>query len=113
MVEGPLAFTELHLYFRNDESRVREGTFQITLPAHASIFTGLLPIAHGVRNNGNFYLADRFPTLATILKAQGYRTAAFVSSFILDRRYGLARGFDSYDDRMEGAETQVVALEAR
>jgi choline-sulfatase len=84
----------------------------ITLPAHASIFTGLYPIAHGVRNNGNFYLADRFPTLATILKAEGYRTAAFVSSFILDRRYGLARGFDSYDDRMEGQDTQVVALEA-
>jgi arylsulfatase A-like enzyme/Flp pilus assembly protein TadD len=84
----------------------------ITLPAHASIFTGLYPTAHGVRNNGNFYLADRFPTLATILKSQGYRTAAFVSSFILDRRYGLARGFDTYDDRMEGAQPQVIALEA-
>jgi arylsulfatase A-like enzyme/Flp pilus assembly protein TadD len=84
----------------------------ITLPAHASIFTGLLPIAHGVRNNGNFYLADRFPTLATVLKARGYRTGAFVSSFILDRRYGLARGFDSYDDAMEGAQAQVVSLEA-
>jgi choline-sulfatase len=84
----------------------------ITLPAHASIFTGLYPIAHGVRNNGNFTLSDRYPTLATILKSQGYRTAAFVSSFILDRRYGLARGFDRYDDRMEGAETQVISLEA-
>ncbi len=84
----------------------------ITLPAHASIFTGLYPIAHGVRNNGNFYLADRFPTLATVLGAQGYRTGAFVSSFILDRRYGLARGFDTYDDAMEGAQPQVVALEA-
>jgi choline-sulfatase len=84
----------------------------ITLPAHASIFTGLYPIAHGVRNNGNFTLSDRHPTLTTILKSQGYRTAAFVSSFILDRRYGLARGFDRYDDRMEGAEAQVISLEA-
>ncbi|HXY40357.1 MAG TPA: sulfatase-like hydrolase/transferase, partial [Vicinamibacteria bacterium] len=84
----------------------------ITLPAHSSILTGLYPFTHGVRNNGNFYLADRFPTLATVLKAQGYRTAAFVSSFILDRRYGLARGFDTYDDAMEGAQSQVVALEA-
>ncbi|HXB56176.1 MAG TPA: sulfatase-like hydrolase/transferase [Vicinamibacteria bacterium] len=84
----------------------------ITLPAHASIFTGLYPIAHGVRNNGNFTLSDRYPTLATLLKSQGYRTAAFVSSFILDRRYGLARGFDRYDDRMEGAEAQVISLEA-
>jgi arylsulfatase A-like enzyme/Flp pilus assembly protein TadD len=84
----------------------------ITLPAHASILTGLHPPTHGVRNNGNFYLADRFQTLATVLRGQGYRTAAFVSSFILDRRYGLARGFDTYDDAMQGAQPQVVALEA-
>ena len=84
----------------------------ITLPAHASIFTGLYPFAHGVRNNGNFYLGDGVPTLGTRLKAEGYRTAAFVSSFILDRRYGLARGFDLYDDRMTGAQAQVVSLEA-
>jgi arylsulfatase A-like enzyme/Flp pilus assembly protein TadD len=84
----------------------------ITLPAHATIFTGLYPFEHGVRNNGNFYLADRFPTLATVLAGQGYRTAAFVSAFVLDRRYGLARGFEVYDDRMQGAQAQVVSLEA-
>ena len=84
----------------------------ITLPAHASIFTGLYPPAHGVRNNGNFYLGERFETLATVLRRQGYRTAAFVSSFILDRRYGLARGFEVYDDAMQGAQPQVIALEA-
>ena len=84
----------------------------ITLPAHASILTGLYPFEHGVRNNGNFYLADRFETLPAVLAATGYRTAAFVSSFVLDRRYGLARGFESYDDRMQGAQSQVVSLEA-
>jgi arylsulfatase A-like enzyme/Tfp pilus assembly protein PilF len=84
----------------------------ITLPAHASILTGLYPFEHGVRNNGNFYLADRFETLATVLAAHGYRTAAFVSSFVLDRRYGLSRGFESYDDRMQGAQSQIVSLEA-
>jgi arylsulfatase A-like enzyme/Tfp pilus assembly protein PilF len=84
----------------------------ITLPAHASILTGLYPFEHGVRNNGNFYLADRFETLATVLSAHGYRTAAFVSSFVLDRRYGLARGFEVYDDRMQGAQSQIVSLEA-
>ena len=84
----------------------------ITLPAHASVFTALYPFNHGVRNNGNFYLSDKFDTLTTRLKARGYRTAAFVSSFILDRRYGLARGFDTYDDRMEGGQPQVIALEA-
>jgi arylsulfatase A-like enzyme/Tfp pilus assembly protein PilF len=84
----------------------------ITLPAHASIFTGLYPFEHGVRNNGNFYLAGTIPTLATVLSDAGYRTGAFVSAFVLDRRYGLARGFETYDDRMETAESQVVALEA-
>ncbi len=84
----------------------------ITLPSHASLFTGLFPFEHGVRNNGNFYLAPRHPTLATRLRAAGYRTGAFVSSFVLDRRYGLQRGFDMYDDAMEGAFAQVVALEA-
>jgi arylsulfatase A-like enzyme/predicted Zn-dependent protease len=84
----------------------------ITLPSHSSILTGLYPFEHGVRNNGNFYLAERFETLATRLKARGYRTGAFVSSFILDRRYGLDRGFDVYDDRMEGEYKQVVTLQA-
>jgi len=84
----------------------------ITLPSHSSILTGLYPFEHGVRNNGNFYLAPRIETLATRLKARGYRTGAFVSSFILDRRYGLDRGFDAYDDRMEGEYTQVVTLQA-
>ncbi len=84
----------------------------ITLPAHASMFTGLYPFEHGVRNNGNFYLPDTFETIATALKKQGYRTGAFVSAFVLDRRYGLARGFDVYDDRMQGAQAQVVSLEA-
>jgi choline-sulfatase len=84
----------------------------ITLPSHASIFTALLPPAHGARNNGNFYVPERLPTLATALKAAGYRTGAFVSSFILDRRYGLARGFDVYDDEMQGERVEVLALEA-
>jgi arylsulfatase A-like enzyme/Flp pilus assembly protein TadD len=84
----------------------------ITLPSHASIFTALYPFEHGVRNNGNFYLAERFDTLASALRKRGYRTAAFVSSFVLDRRYGLARGFDTYDDRMEEAPVLGAGLEA-
>jgi arylsulfatase A-like enzyme len=68
---------------------------------HASLFTGLYPFGHGVRNNGNFVLGERMPTLATALRDAGYQTGAFVSAFALDRRYGLARGFDHYDDRFE------------
>jgi choline-sulfatase len=73
----------------------------ITLPAHVSLLTGRYPFAHGVRNNGNFRLADDVPTLATALHDRGYRTAAFVSAFVLDRRSGLSRGFDEYDDRFD------------
>src|SRR5438552_199814 len=73
----------------------------ITLPAHASLLTGLYPFAHGVRNNGTFSLRSEVPTLTQVLHERGYLTAAFISAFVLDRRYGLANGFDEYDDRLE------------
>jgi choline-sulfatase len=76
-----------------------ESVAPITLPAHVSLLTGRYPFSHGVRNNGNFRVADDVPTLATALHDRGYRTAAFVSAFVLDRRSGLSRGFDEYDDR--------------
>lgn len=72
----------------------------ITLPTHATLLTGLDPPEHGVRHNGLFRLAPEIPTLASHLKAQGFATAAFVSAFVLDSRYGLARGFESYDDEL-------------
>ena len=71
----------------------------MTLPAHTSLLTGLLPSHHGVRNNTGFRLNDRIPTLTTRLKAAGYRTGAFIGAFVLDGRFGLGRGFDEYDDR--------------
>jgi choline-sulfatase len=71
----------------------------ITLPSHANILSGRLPTEHGVRDNAGFRFPASLDTLATILKAQGYRTGAFVSAFPLDSRFGLARGFDEYDDQ--------------
>ncbi len=71
----------------------------VTLPSHASILSGLYPPSHRSRHNGIAVL-DSVPTLATVLKARGLATAAFVSAFPLDRRFGLARGFDVYDDEM-------------
>jgi tetratricopeptide (TPR) repeat protein len=68
-----------------------------TLPSHASMFTGLYPGGHGVHENGRSVAAAQ-ALLAEQLKQNGYRTAAFVSSFSLARRFGLARGFDLYDD---------------
>jgi len=72
----------------------------VTLPAHVSLFTGLYPTAHGVRNNGTFRLGDEAFTLAEALRAQGFKTAAVIGSQILDSRYGLDQGFDLYDDRL-------------
>lgn len=71
----------------------------LTLPAHASLLTGLAPPEHGVRDNGTAVLPAQVPTLATALSARGYATAAVVASRVLDRRFGLARGFASYDDK--------------
>jgi len=72
----------------------------ITLPAHASMLTGLFPARHGARNNGVFRVRPGLPSLAVQLEKSGYRTAAFVSSAVLDQRYGLSEGFDVYDDEM-------------
>ena len=71
----------------------------LTLPSHASIMTATSPPVHGVRNNSLFRLGEKLPTLATVLKSDGYRTGAFVGAFVLDARFGLNRGFDVYDDR--------------
>ncbi len=70
----------------------------LTLPSHTTILTGQLPIGHGVRDNEGYLVDPKTPTLATVLKRDGYATAAFVSAFVLDSRWGLDRGFDSYFD---------------
>ena len=70
----------------------------VTLPSHANILTGRYPFQHGVRDNSGFALPESVPTLATLLKKAGYATAAFVGAYPLDSRYGLAQGFDVYDD---------------
>lgn len=72
----------------------------ITLPSHASIFTGLYPPAHGVRDNGRYRVPDDVTTLAERLKSDGYQTQAFVSSMVLHRRFNLNQGFDGYDDQI-------------
>jgi choline-sulfatase len=80
----------------------------VTLPSHANILSGRYPFRHGVRENSGFRFPGDVDTLATLLKARGYRTGAFVSAFPLDVRFGLARGFDVYDDRYgKGVERQA------
>jgi arylsulfatase A-like enzyme/Tfp pilus assembly protein PilF len=70
----------------------------LTCPSHCSILTGTYPVYHQVRNNGTYYLSAEMQTLAEVLKRNGFKTAAFVSSFTVDSRFGLDQGFDIYDD---------------
>ena len=70
----------------------------LTLPAHSSLLTGTFPAWHGVRDNGGFYLGDDQVTLAEVLRDRGFRTGGFVGAFVLDRRWGIARGFERYFD---------------
>jgi len=71
----------------------------LTLPSHCSILTGTYPLYHQVHNNGFYYLSPSCLTLAEILKERGFKTAAFVSSFTVDSRFGIDQGFDFYDDK--------------
>ncbi len=84
----------------------------LTLPAHASILTGLVPPWHGVRLNGEHRLRDGTPTLARVLQSAGYRTGAFIGAYVLDSRFGLDQGFDVYDDEIPKQEGATGFLDA-
>jgi len=75
----------------------------VTLPSHANILTGLYPYQHGIRDNAGFTLDASHRTLGALMKGAGYSTAAFVSAFPLDSRFGLNAGFDLYDDKYREA----------
>src|SRR6266545_4776716 len=89
-----------------------ESSVPLTLPSHATILSGLTPPHHGLRNNGAGSFPDSRATLATALSKAGFSTAAFVGSFVLDHRFGLARGFDVYDDETERDPNAPGSLEA-
>ena len=73
----------------------------LTLPSHTSIFTGLLPIEHGLRDNLGYKVSTEIPTLPEILSSEGYATGAAVSAYVLRKSTGIARGFDAYDDQIQ------------
>ena len=79
-----------------------------TLPSHAVLMSSLYPGETGVRKNGQ-PLPEELDTLAERLRRAGYRTAAFVSSFVVSRPFRLDQGFDSYDDDFRGAVSSVPA----
>jgi arylsulfatase A-like enzyme/Tfp pilus assembly protein PilF len=82
----------------------------LTLPAHCTLFTGLLPGAHGVRDNGGFKLAPEHVTLAEVLKGRGFVTGGFVSAFVLDHRWGIAQGFDQYYDDFDLKQEEKLSM---
>lgn len=85
-----------------------------TLPSHANILLGTTPLYHGVHDNARFKVAGEFVTLAEYLKEKGFATGAFIGAFPLDSRFGLAQGFDVYDQSYpSGSPTDFTAPERR
>lgn len=82
----------------------------LTLPSHAVILTGTYPFQNGVRDFTDPPLAPEFRSVAQAFHSAGYATGAVVSSFILDRSFGLARGFDFYDDAFSAQSFQQKDL---
>jgi len=74
-----------------------ESAVPLTLPAHMTLFTGLIPIRHGIRRNYTTTVNEDLPLLAETFWEHGYATAAFVSAIVVAERFGLAPGFDLYD----------------
>ena len=65
------------------------------------MLTGTIPPYHGVRDNGDYYLDDAHVTLPEVLQQEGFATGAIIGAFVLDSRYGLDQGFDTYDDQFD------------
>jgi arylsulfatase A-like enzyme len=82
----------------------------LTLPAHCSIFTAEFPPEHGVRDNGGFFLSPDKVTLAELLKGAGYRTGAVVGAYVLDSKWGLDQGFDTYVDDFDLSNVRGMSL---
>jgi arylsulfatase A-like enzyme/Tfp pilus assembly protein PilF len=82
----------------------------LTRPSHVSLFTGLYPSEHGIRDNVSPPLAKDVPVLAEILQQGGFRTAAFISSIVLSKQSGLARGFEVYSDAFDVGEDDARFL---
>lgn len=74
----------------------------LTLPTHASLFTGTYPPEHGIHDNGRTALPPHLTTLAELLHAAGLRTGAFIAAIALDSSFGLDRGFEVYEDDLVG-----------
>ncbi len=82
----------------------------LTLPSHVTIMSGTYPPFHGVRDNGGFIVPPSLETLAKTFKAQGYKTGAFVGAYVLDSKWGLNQGFDTYFDKFDLSRFEKISL---
>jgi arylsulfatase A-like enzyme/tetratricopeptide (TPR) repeat protein len=85
-------------------------TAPLTLPAHASILTGRFPPEHGVRDNGGFFLGPEQTTLAEMLAPLGFKTGGFVAAYVLDGKWGIGQGFETYVDDFDMSKSRGRSL---
>jgi len=98
------AVAEQGVVFENAYTQV-----PITLPSHVAMLTGMDILEHGVHENGTFVLGDDVTTLPEVFAAEGYQTGGFVSTAVLGRKYGVAQGFQTFNDEMTRWKRQVTA----
>jgi arylsulfatase A-like enzyme/Tfp pilus assembly protein PilF len=82
----------------------------LTLPSHTTIMTGTLPLFHGVRDNGGFVAPARLTTLAESFRDAGFATGAFVAAYVLDGKWGLNQGFETYFDDFDLSRFEKISL---
>jgi arylsulfatase A-like enzyme/predicted Zn-dependent protease len=82
----------------------------LTLPSHTTLMTGTLPLFHGIRDNGGFFVPQKLKTMAELFKDKGYETAAFIAAYVLDSKWGLNQGFDTYFDKFDFSKFKRISL---
>jgi arylsulfatase A-like enzyme/predicted Zn-dependent protease len=82
----------------------------LTLPSHTTLMTGTLPLFHGIRDNGGFFVPEKLETMAELFKDKGYETGAFIAAYVLDSKWGLNQGFDMYYDKFDLSKFKRVSL---
>jgi len=82
----------------------------LTLPSHTTIMTGTYPVFHGVRDNGGFLVPQELSTLAELFKQKNYQTGAFVAAYVVDSKWGLNQGFDTYFDNFDLSKYKTISL---
>jgi len=83
----------------------------VTLPAHSALFTGSFPMANGMHDFAGNTLSPSAVTLAETLHSRGYATAAFIGAAVLDSRFGLNQGFDTYFDHFDFSRQDGASLD--